>query len=206
MKKAIYLATLLSTVCCSTKERNELPMGEFEKVPFTPHKEDIGRLFWDHDSIPYTLDPYGKDISLIKIERNGIDSFVCVGTNNQYDLYQDDFEDYMYYTEDEIRSEECPNPKFYIDDNWDTIHREQVRNQIWKKFYWEMDPTFTIDENGDTILKRKVIRGPAAWKNIDYYLDSGSRTYEYSDTTKTYCGSSAFTYIGRGGKGFSDSL
>ena len=36
-------------------------------------------------------------------------------------------------------------------------------------------------------LKRKVIRG-GSWKDIGYYLQCGTRTYEYQDSTKSYIG------------------
>jgi gliding motility-associated lipoprotein GldK len=46
-------------------------------------------------------------------------------------------------------------------------------------------------------LKRKVIRG-GSWKDIGYYLQNGSRTYEYQDTSKCYIGfRCAISYIGR---------
>jgi len=36
-------------------------------------------------------------------------------------------------------------------------------------------------------MKRKVIRG-GSWKDVGYYLQTGSRTYEYQDSTKSYIG------------------
>ncbi len=36
-------------------------------------------------------------------------------------------------------------------------------------------------------LKRKVIRG-GSWKDVGYYLQTGTRTYEYQDTSKCYIG------------------
>lgn len=36
-------------------------------------------------------------------------------------------------------------------------------------------------------LKRKIIRG-GSWKDVAYYLQCGSRTYEYQDTSKSYIG------------------
>ena len=53
------------------------------------------------------------------------------------------------------------------------------------------------------VLKRKVIRG-GSWKDVGYYLQTGSRTYEYQDTTKSYLGFRCVqTHIGRGGSDFS---
>ena len=48
-------------------------------------------------------------------------------------------------------------------------------------------------------MKRKVIRG-GSWKDIGYYLQNGSRSYEYQDTAKSYIGfRSVMNYLGRGG-------
>ncbi len=47
--------------------------------------------------------------------------------------------------------------------------------------------------------KRKVIRG-GSWKDISYYLQTGTRCYEYQDTAKSYIGyRCVMTYMGRGG-------
>lgn len=54
------------------------------------------------------------------------------------------------------------------------------------------------------VLKRKVIRG-GSWKDVGYYLQTGSRTYEYQDTTKSYIGfRNVQTHIGRGGSNFDE--
>ncbi|MFH2141193.1 MAG: SUMF1/EgtB/PvdO family nonheme iron enzyme [Bacteroidota bacterium] len=46
-------------------------------------------------------------------------------------------------------------------------------------------------------LKRKVIRG-GSWKDIAYYMQCGTRTYEYQDSSKSYIGfRSIRTYLGR---------
>ncbi len=37
------------------------------------------------------------------------------------------------------------------------------------------------------VLKRKVIRG-GSWKDVGYFLQCGSRTYEYQDSAKSYVG------------------
>jgi sulfatase modifying factor 1 len=50
--------------------------------------------------------------------------------------------------------------------------------------------------------KRKVLRG-GSWKDIGYYLQNASRTYEYQDTAKSYIGyRNVMTHLGRGGKDF----
>jgi formylglycine-generating enzyme required for sulfatase activity len=47
-------------------------------------------------------------------------------------------------------------------------------------------------------LKRKVIRG-GSWKDIGYFIQTGTRSYEYSDTAKSYIGfRSVMSYLGRG--------
>ncbi len=49
------------------------------------------------------------------------------------------------------------------------------------------------------IIKRKVLRG-GSWKDIDYYLNTGNRTYEYQDNNKSYVGyRNVMSYLGRGG-------
>ena len=46
---------------------------------------------------------------------------------------------------------------------------------------------------------RKVIRG-GSWKDIGYFLSCGTRTYEYTDTTKSFVGfRCVVTQIGRSG-------
>jgi formylglycine-generating enzyme required for sulfatase activity len=51
--------------------------------------------------------------------------------------------------------------------------------------------------------KRKIIRG-GSWKDVGFYVQSSSRTYEYQDTAKSYIGfRSVATHLGRGGKDFS---
>jgi formylglycine-generating enzyme required for sulfatase activity len=48
--------------------------------------------------------------------------------------------------------------------------------------------------------KRKVIRG-GSWKDIAYYLQTGSRSFEYQDSAKSYVGfRCVMSYLGRGGR------
>jgi formylglycine-generating enzyme required for sulfatase activity len=52
--------------------------------------------------------------------------------------------------------------------------------------------------NDPPSLKRKVLRG-GSWKDVGYYLQTGTRSFEYQDTAKTYIGfRSVLTYLGRG--------
>lgn len=46
-------------------------------------------------------------------------------------------------------------------------------------------------------LKRKVIRG-GSWKDVSFYIQTGSRAYEFQDTAKSYVGfRCVMSYIGR---------
>jgi len=57
---------------------------------------------------------------------------------------------------------------------------------------WDLNPIY-LDENES----RKMIRG-GSWKDIAYFLETGTRTFEYQDTTKSYIGfRSVMTYLGR---------
>jgi gliding motility-associated lipoprotein GldK len=49
------------------------------------------------------------------------------------------------------------------------------------------DYEFDAKESDVPTLKRKVIRG-GSWKDVMYYLQTGTRTYEYQDTAKCYIG------------------
>jgi len=52
-------------------------------------------------------------------------------------------------------------------------------------------------------MKRKVLRG-GSWKDIGYYLQTSTRTFEYQDTAKSYIGyRNVMTHLGRGGRDFS---
>lgn len=55
-------------------------------------------------------------------------------------------------------------------------------------------------------LKRKVIRG-GSWKDVGYYLQNGTRTYEYRDTAKCYIGfRCVMTYLGRAKEGWDSGI
>lgn len=64
---------------------------------------------------------------------------------------------------------------------------------------WDVDPNYTYNaqENDPPVMKRKVIRG-GSWKDISYYLQVTTRTYEYQDSAKCYIGFRCIQpYIGR---------
>jgi gliding motility-associated lipoprotein GldK len=56
-------------------------------------------------------------------------------------------------------------------------------------FQHDLNPDYTYEakDSDPPALKRKVIRG-GSWKDIGYYLQTGSRSYEYQDTAKCYIG------------------
>ncbi|PLX03713.1 MAG: gliding motility-associated lipoprotein [Marinilabiliales bacterium] len=63
----------------------------------------------------------------------------------------------------------------------------------------DLNPDYQYDARptDPPALKRKVIRG-GSWKDIAYYLQCGSRTYEYQDTAKSYIGFRCVrTFLGR---------
>ncbi len=66
-------------------------------------------------------------------------------------------------------------------------------------FSHDLNPDYTYEaqENEANVLKRKVIRG-GSWKDVGYYLQTSTRTYEYQDTSKCYIGFRCVqTYLGR---------
>ena len=56
-------------------------------------------------------------------------------------------------------------------------------------FQHDMNPDVRWNAKDDDPprMKRKVIRG-GSWKDVGYYLQTGTRTYEYQDTSKSYIG------------------
>jgi len=66
-------------------------------------------------------------------------------------------------------------------------------------FLHDLNPDIRYDAKDDDpeAFKRKVIRG-GSWKDIGYFLQTGTRNWEYQDTTKSYIGfRSALTFLGR---------
>jgi len=63
----------------------------------------------------------------------------------------------------------------------------------------DLNPVYSYNAAKDAPigLKRKVIRG-GSWKDVAYYLQNGTRSYEYQDSAKSYIGfRNARTYLGR---------
>lgn len=66
-------------------------------------------------------------------------------------------------------------------------------------FTWDLNPhyQYNADINDPAVLKRKVVRG-GSWKDVGYYMQVASRTYEYQDTAKSYIGFRCVQpYLGR---------
>ena len=65
-----------------------------------------------------------------------------------------------------------------------------------------MDRHYNAEESDHAVLKRKAIRG-GSWKDIAYFIQTGTRTFEYQDTAKCYIGfRCAVDFLGRDKKDF----
>ena len=59
------------------------------------------------------------------------------------------------------------------------------------------DYRYDAKDSDEPAKKRKVTRG-GSWKDIAYFLQTGTRTFEYQDTTKSYIGfRCVLTFLGR---------
>jgi sulfatase modifying factor 1 len=66
-------------------------------------------------------------------------------------------------------------------------------------FMSDLNPNYTYnaDDEENIANKRKVVRG-GSWKDIHYFLQTGTRDWEYQDTTKAYIGfRCVLTFLGR---------
>ncbi len=76
------------------------------------------------------------------------------------------------------------------------------------EFSHDLNPEYSYlaKANDPPALKRKVIRG-GSWKDVGFYMQNGSRTYEYRDTAKSYIGFRCVqTYLGRGKKDWNSDI
>jgi len=65
-----------------------------------------------------------------------------------------------------------------------------------------MDNNYNAKEDDHAVLKRKVIRG-GSWKDIAYFIQNSTRTFEYQDTAKSYIGFRCVVdFLGRDKKDF----
>ena len=66
-------------------------------------------------------------------------------------------------------------------------------------FLHDLNPDIRYDAKDDDpdAYKRKVVRG-GSWKDVAHFLQTGTRSWEYQDTTKSYVGfRCALTFLGR---------
>lgn len=66
-------------------------------------------------------------------------------------------------------------------------------------FIHDLNPDIRYDakDEDDITAKRKVIRG-GSWKDVAFFLNTSTRSYEYQDTTKCYIGfRCVLTFLGR---------
>jgi sulfatase modifying factor 1 len=66
-------------------------------------------------------------------------------------------------------------------------------------FVHDLSPTFNYEAKSTDpeVLKRKVIKG-GSWKDIGYFLQNSSKSFEYQDSAKSYIGFRSVTsYLGR---------
>ena len=65
-----------------------------------------------------------------------------------------------------------------------------------------LDYHYNASEDDHPVLKRKVLRG-GSWKDIAYFIQNSTRSYEYQDTAKCYIGfRCAVDFLGRDKKDF----
>ena len=64
------------------------------------------------------------------------------------------------------------------------------------------DMGYEVQEGDAPVMKRKVIRG-GSWKDVAYFIQTSTRTFEYQDTAKCYIGfRCAVDFLGRDKKDF----
>jgi len=76
-------------------------------------------------------------------------------------------------------------------------------NENGYQTYHDLNPELDYRAQVDDVpaQKRKVTRG-GSWKDISYYIQCGSRSFEYQDTAKSYIGFRCIMmYLGRGKSG-----
>ncbi len=64
---------------------------------------------------------------------------------------------------------------------------------------WDLNPayTYTAEPSDPPVMKRKVVRG-GSWKDVNYYLQVSTRSYEYQDSANCYTGfRNVQSYLGR---------
>jgi sulfatase modifying factor 1 len=76
---------------------------------------------------------------------------------------------------------------------------QSAYDEAASSFVHDLAPTFNYEAKATDpeVLKRKVVKG-GSWKDIGYFLQNSSKTYEYQDSAKSYIGFRSVTkYLGR---------
>ncbi len=72
-------------------------------------------------------------------------------------------------------------------------------DEVLNAYLDDLNPYYYYDAKDDDPVtkKRKVVKG-GSWKDVGYFLQIGSRAYEYQDTAKSYIGfRCVMTFMGR---------
>jgi formylglycine-generating enzyme required for sulfatase activity len=66
---------------------------------------------------------------------------------------------------------------------------ETAYDESGYNYYNDLNPTLTYNARADepVVMKRKVVRG-GSWKDMPAFLQVGTRSYEYQDSTKSFVG------------------
>jgi len=74
---------------------------------------------------------------------------------------------------------------------------------VYNALVWDLNPVFIENDPNSPHYEKKVVRG-GSWKDISYYLQTGTRTFEYKEVKSSYIGfRCAMDYLGSGSQGFS---
>jgi len=162
---------------CLSDFKDETVEGEFVKVPFTPHKEDIGYPRLAIDSTWMMYSPSGENMKLMHVKTAFRDTFINVGDQEQYNFVHDCPQEYVFDPEAWALSQ-CPFPKFYIDGNWDTINRS-LKNGSCAPFYWEKDSL--VDQSSEY---QDTARSYIGQHTVMTYLGRGGKDLEKDSVAK----------------------
>lgn len=62
---------------------------------------------------------------------------------------------------------------------------------------WDLNPQYIAKNLNPNVSPRKVVRG-GSWKDVEYYLETGTRSSEFKDSARAYIGfRCALTHLGR---------
>jgi gliding motility-associated lipoprotein GldK len=149
---------------------------------FKPLRSNYGA---DGGVYPVRVDSYfPNDYGLYNMAGNVAEwtksTYAEAAASFQHDLnpaYETDVSEFVHETETEEGFDEKP---FEVDNVWEQENFVQEGSSITKK--------------------RKVIRG-GSWKDVAHFIQCGTRTYDYQDTSKCYIGFRTIqSYIGRSNK------